>query len=138
MKRIPLETDWRYFPTEVMDAAFGASELDESSWSVLPQLAYYPRDLIAVSGILNLRHSFDLEPIGDDCVSIHLRLDHAPIGTQIYVNGWHVGALQTADPFHANITDYVSLEDNLLLLKLTRGGDLNGLFLERVPCETRF
>lgn len=135
MKRIRLETNWRYFPTEVMDTAFGASELDASSWGVLPQLADYPCDLIAVSGTLNLRHSFDLEPIGDECISIHLRLDHAPIGTQIYVNGWHVGTLQTADPFRADITDYVSLEDNLLLLKLTRGGDLYGLCLERVPCE---
>ena len=74
MQSISLETDWRYFPTEVMDAAFGVSQTDESSWGVLPQLADYPRDLIAVSGTLNLRHTFDLEPIGEVCLRIHLDL----------------------------------------------------------------
>jgi hypothetical protein len=136
MQPISLETDWLYFPTEVMDAVFGASELDESSWGILPQLADYPRDLIAFSGTLNLRHTFDLEPIGDVCLRFHLDLQRAPIDTQVYVNGWHVGTLQTAGPLHADVTDYVSLEDNLLLVKLTHSGDLHGLSLQPIPCET--
>ena len=136
MNNISLETDWRYFPTEVMDAAFGASELDESSWGLLPQLADYPRDLIAVSGTLNLRHTFDLEPINDVCLRFHLALKRAPIGTQVYVNGWHVGTIQTADPLRVDVTDYVSLENNLLLLKLIRPGDLYGLSIQPLPCES--
>ncbi len=136
MNNISLETDWRYFPTEIMDAAYGVSELDESSWGVLPQLSDYPRDLIAVSSSLHLRHTFDLEPISDVCVRIHLHLQHAPNDTQVYVNGWHVGATKSAEVLFADITDYVSLEDNLLLLKLTRSGDLHGLFVQRVPCES--
>lgn len=136
MDKISLETNWRYFPTEVMDAAYGVSELDESSWGVLPQLPDYPRDLIGVSGTLNLRHMFDLEPINDVCVRICLHLEHAPKDTQIYVNGWHVGTTKSAEVLHADITDYVSLEDNLILLKLTRSGDLDGLFIQRIPCES--
>ena len=136
MHVILLETDWRYFPTEDMDEAFGAFELDESAWGILPQLADYPRDLIAVSGTLNLRHTFDIEPIGSVCLRFHIRLDHAPIGTQVYVNGWHAGTLQTADPLNADVTDYVSLEDNFVLLKLTRSGDLHGLSIQPIPCET--
>ena len=136
MQPISLETDWRYFPTEVMDAAFGASELDESSWGILPRLADYPPDLIAISGTLNLRRTFDLEPIGDVCLRFHLDLKGAPIGTQVYVNGWHIGTFQTADPLHADVTDYVSLEDNLLLLKLSHSGDLHGLSIQPIPCET--
>ena len=136
MKSIPLETDWRYFPTEVMDAAFGASELDESSWGVLPQLADYPRDLIAVSGTLNLRHTFNLEPIGEVCLRFYIQLDHAPIGTQVYVNGWHIGTIQAGEAFHADVTDYVSLENNLILLKLSHSGDLHGLSIQPIPCET--
>jgi hypothetical protein len=136
MDKISLDTDWRYFPTEVMDAAYGVSELDESSWGVLPQLSDYPRDLIAFSGTLNLRRTFDLEPITDVCVQIHLHLEHAPIDTQVYVNGWHVGTTKASEVLHADITDYVSLEDNLILLKLTHSGDLRGLFLQRVPCES--
>ena len=135
MKSISLETDWRYFPTEVTDATFGASELDESSWGILPHITDYPRDLIAVSGTLNLRHTFDLEAIGDVCLRIHFDLKRAPLGTQVYVNGWHVGTVQIAEPLHADVTDYVSLEDNLLLLKLTHSGDLNGLSIQRIPCE---
>ena len=135
MQSIPLDDDWRYFPAEVIDAAFGASELDESSWGVLPLIAGYPRDLIAVSCTLNLRRTFDLEPIGDVCLRIHLDLGHAPIGTQVYVNGWHVGTLQSAGTLHADITDYVSLEDNLLLIKLNHSGDLYGLSIQRIPCE---
>lgn len=136
MNSTALETDWRYFPTEVMDAAYGMSELDESSWGVLAQLSDYPRNLIAISGVLNLRHTFDLEPITDVCVQIHLHLEHAPTDTQVYINGWHVGTSKPAEVLHADITDYVSLEDNLILLKLTRSGDLGGLFLQRVPCES--
>lgn len=133
---ISLEIDWRYFPTESADADFGVSQTDESSWGVLPQLADYPRNLIAISGTLNLRHTFDLEPIGDVCLRIHLDLKHAPIGTQVFVNGWHVGTIQTAEPLHADVTDYVSLEANLLLLKLTHTGDLHGLSLQPIPCES--
>jgi hypothetical protein len=136
MKSIALETDWRYFPTEVMDAAYGASELDESSWGVLSQLADYPRDLIAVSGTLNLRRTFDLEPIGDVCLRFHLHLERAPIGTQVFVNGWHLGTLQSTGSLESDITDYVSLEDNFVLLKLIHSGDLHGLSIQPVPCET--
>ena len=136
MNSISLESDWRYFPTEEVDAAYGASELDESSWGVLPQLADYPRDLIAVSGTLNLRRTFDLEPIGDVCLRFHLHLDRAPIGTKVFMNGWHLGTLQSTEPLQADITDYVSLEDNFVLLKLTHSGDLHGLSIQAIPCES--
>jgi hypothetical protein len=136
IKPISLDTDWRYFPTEVMDAGFGTSELDETSWGVLPQLADYPRDLIAVSGTLNLRHTFDVEPIGDVCLRFYLDLQHAPIGTQVYVNGWYVSTMQAGETLHADVTDNISLEDNLILLKLTHSGDLHDLSLQPIPCES--
>ena len=135
-KPISLETNWRYFPTEDADAVFGASEFDESSWGVLPQLADYPRDLIAVSGTLNLSHRFDVDPIEDVCLCFFIDLAHAPSGTQIYVNGWHLGTLQAGESLHAEVTDYISLEDNLLLIKLSHSGDLNGVSLVPVLCET--
>lgn len=136
MQRISLDSNWRYFPTEQIDANFGTSELDESSWGVLPTISAYPSDLIVHSGTLNLRRTFDVEPIGETCVSIHLHLDHAPLGTQIFVNGWHVGTIRSTAPFDSDVTDYVSLEDNLLLLKLTHIGDLHSVSLLRIPCQT--
>ncbi len=45
---IPFDTDWRYYPTEDLDPAYGVSRLDESSWGVLPSLTDWPRDLIAM------------------------------------------------------------------------------------------
>lgn len=135
MKPLSLDTDWRYFPTEGMDAAFGASELDESSWGVLPNLSDYPRELIAAPDTLNLRRSFDLEPMGDMCVRVYLNLTIAPKDTQVYVNGWHAGTFQMGEPFHADVTDYVSLEDNLVLVKISRRGELGGMGIEPVPCD---
>ena len=135
MKSIPLDADWRYFPNEVMDAAYGVSELDESSWGVLPNLADYPHDLIAVSGTLNLRRTFDIEPIADVCLRFFIDLQHAPKGTELYVNGWHLGTHQNDEALHADVTDTVSLEDNLILIKLTHSGELSGLSLQSVPCD---
>ncbi|MEZ4671613.1 MAG: hypothetical protein R3E39_27230 [Anaerolineae bacterium] len=132
---ISLDHDWRYFPMEVMDEAYGASELDESSWGVLPDLADYPRDVIAFYGSLNLHHTFDLEPIEEICLRFHLHLTIAPAGTQVYINGWHVGTAQSGKPLLSDVTDFVTLEGNVLLLKLARKGDLRGLTLHPVPCE---
>ena len=136
MTALSLDTDWRYFPTEVMDVAYGASELDESSWGVLHNLSDYPRDLIATTGTLNLRHTFDLEPIGEVCLRFYLNLTVAPKDTQVYINGWHVGTFQAGQPFHVDVTDYVSLEDNLLLLKITRRGELARISIDPIPCDT--
>ncbi len=135
MNPISLDTNWRYFPTEVIDPIYGATELDESSWGVLPQISDYPRDLIAYSGTLNLRHTFDLEPIHDVCIRYHLHLIIAPVGTQVFVNGWHIGTFQAHQSLTADVTDYVTLEDNFILLKLSHRGDLSGLSLEPVPCD---
>lgn len=134
MTVIALDADWRYFPTEIMDAAYGVSELDVSSWGVLDELSGYPRDLIAVTGTLNLRRTFDLEPMGSACVRIHLHCTIAPADTAIFINGWQVGVVQAGQPLDADITDFVSLEDNLILLKVSRRGDLRALTLERVLC----
>lgn len=132
---IPFDTDWRYFPTEDLDPAYGASQLDESSWGVLPNLADWPRDLVSMGSILHLQKRFDLEPIGDICVRIMLHIESAPANTAVYINGWHAGTLQPATPLVSDITDYVSLEDNLILLNITRKGDLHGVWIQAVPCE---
>ena len=132
---IPLDHDWRYFPLEDIDETYGASELDESSWGVLPTLVDYPRDVIAISGSLNLRHTFNLEPIGEVCLRFNLHLAAAPTGTQVFINGWHAGTTEAGKSLISDVTDYVTLEGNVLLLKLTRKGDLHGLILQPVPCE---
>jgi hypothetical protein len=135
LNSISLDHNWRYFPMEDTDSVYGASELDESSWGVLPTLSDYPRDVIAYSGSLNLRRTFDLQPIGDVCLRYHLHLATAPAGTQIFINGWHAGTTQADKSLISDVTDYVTLDGNVLLLKLTRKGDLHGLMLQPIPCE---
>lgn len=132
---ISLDHNWRYFPTEDMDPAYGASLLDESSWGVLARIEDFPRDVVRSYSELHLRHLFDLEPIGDQCLRFHLMIDEAPQGTQFYINGWHVGTVE-AGSLISDVTDFVTLEGNVLLLKLTSArGTFRRLRLQPVTCD---
>jgi hypothetical protein len=63
-----------------------------------------------------------------------LRID-PPDGTAVDMNRWHIGTTQAGQPFIADVTDYVTLEDNVLLLQVERPGAFGAVWLERVPCE---
>lgn len=136
LKPIPLDDDWRYFPTEDLDPTYGASELDESSWGALARLADAPREVIAFYGTLNLRRRFDLEPMLDQCVRYELHWAAAPEGAQVFINGWQVGVVRAAgQPLVSDVTDFVSLEDNLILIRLGRKkGEFGALWLLPTPC----
>ncbi len=134
MQPIDLSAGWRYFPTEVMDPAFGTSALDESSWGLLDRLSAYPRDVLSFYKEMHLQRTFGLDPILDVCLRYQLHIPSAPGGTAVYVNGWHVGNVDAGKSFSTDVTDYVMLEDNLILLKLSRKGDFETLLLQPVPC----
>ncbi len=135
MKTVHLDHDWRYFPTEDLDPAYGASQLDESSWGVLNDLKDVPRDVVAFYGTLHLKKTFDLEPIGEVCLRYHLHLESAPPATQVFVNGWHVGTTQAEKALVSDVTDYVTLEGNVILLKVSRKkGDIGAVYLLPIPC----
>ena len=133
---ISLDTNWRYYPTEDSDPTYGSSETDEASWGVLDTLTDWPREMLPQSEILHLSHSFDLEPITDICLCIMLHVDAAPEGTTVYVNGWHVGTLEAGKSLVSDVTNYVSLDGNQILLKLSKKGDLHGVRIQPVPCKT--
>lgn len=135
LKQITLDTNWRYFPTEVMDEAFGTSALDESSWGTLAQLAAWPREVLSFYGELHLQHTFDLEPIGDVCVRYQLHLEATPAETSVFVNGWQVGTMQAGQSLTVDVTDYVTLEANLILMKVSKKGDIGAIWLQPVPCD---
>lgn len=84
---------------------------------------------------LHLSYSFDLDPIGEVCLRFFLHIDSAPAGTTVAMNRWQVGISQIGQPFIADVTDYVTLEDNVLLLKVNQPGTFGAVWLERVPCE---
>ena len=133
---ILLETDWRFYPTDDTDPAYGSSQTDESSWGILDSLTKWPRDLLSRYETLHLQKTFDLEPITDVCVRYRLHIDAAPEHSAVYINGWHVGTVQAGKALLSDVTDYVTLEDNLILLKVSRKGTLQGVRLQAVPCDT--
>lgn len=85
--------------------------------------------------MLQLRCTFDLEPIGDVCLRFFLHIDDAPAGTTVDMNRWRVGLTQVGQSFITDVTDYVTLEDNILLLQGDLPGEVGSVWLERIPCE---
>jgi hypothetical protein len=132
---ISLNTDWRSYPPDDTDPLYSASQLDDSSWDHLSILADWPRHLLGQAETIHLQRKFDLEPIGDVCIRIFLHLEAAPEATSVYVNGWHVGTSQSEQPLIADVTDYVTLQDNVLLLKVSKAGRLGAVSLQRIPCD---
>jgi hypothetical protein len=84
---------------------------------------------------LHLSQTFDLDPIGEVCLRFFLHIDSAPDGTAVAMNRWHVGITQTGQPFIADVTDYVTLEENVMLLTVNQPGQFGAVWLESVPCE---
>lgn len=55
-------------------------------------------------------------------------------GTAVRVNRWDMGAVQAGTAFRLDVTDYVTLYNNRLLLTVAQAGKLRGVVLEAVPC----
>jgi hypothetical protein len=134
---ISLDADWYYFPTADRDEVYGGSELDETSWDALPMLQELSLDVLRFYGYLHLKRRFDLEPIGEVCVRLYLEISALPPGADVYVNGWHVGQGDGQHSLRADVTDYVSLENNIMLIKLKRkAAPLGTVVIRSVPCES--
>jgi hypothetical protein len=131
---IELDADWLVYPPADSDAAYGVSVLDDSTWDSLSTLADWPLDRLAYGEGVQLKRYVDLEPIGEVCLRFVLYLDVAPAGTQVYINGWHTGTSQAGQPLIRDVTDTVTLEANLIHLKLSRRGRLGGMRLMAVIC----
>jgi hypothetical protein len=133
---IDLNRDWRFLSADDIDPAYGVSALDESAWGVLPALADFPREAIGYDRPLNLQRRFDLEPIGEVCLRYVLEVANAPARTAISINGWRV-ATSSGDPLTVDVTDQVTLEDNLILLQVfSKRGALDGVRVFAVPCDS--
>ncbi|MCK6580933.1 MAG: hypothetical protein L6Q98_22810 [Anaerolineae bacterium] len=87
----------------------------------LPSLAKWTFDKTRRENWLAwLQKKFDL-PMRDICVTYRLRIDSAPSPGRLTINGRDFGEI--AAPLDLDVTDYVTLEDNLIAF--------------RVPCEAR-
>ncbi|MEO8612158.1 MAG: hypothetical protein ABI690_29960 [Chloroflexota bacterium] len=85
--------------------------------------------------ILYRSHAFDLDPIAEVCLRFVLHIDFAPDAITVNMNRWQVGITQIGQPFVADVTDYVTLEDNVMLLNVNQPGSFGAIWLDRVPCE---
>jgi hypothetical protein len=90
---------------------------------------------LAEDATIELRRMFDLEPIGEVCLRFFLHIEAAPNDTTVTMNGCDVGKVLAGQPLVADVTDLVTLEDNVLLLVVHQKGRFGEVWLERVPCE---
>ncbi|MBZ0290607.1 MAG: hypothetical protein K8I30_23485 [Anaerolineae bacterium] len=104
---------------------------DPISLDLLPVTSH-----VQSGGSIHLQCTFDLDPIGEVCLRFVLHIDAAPVGTTVDLNRWHMSITPENQPFIADVTDFVTLEDNVLLLQLRETGMVGAVWLERVPCET--
>jgi len=122
LQAISLNADWYY------------SSLDTLEWKAVPLVKQWPQNMLASHGVIHLQRTFDLEPITDMCIRYHLYLESVPAGTEIFVNQVLIGTVDKSGSLRTDITDNVSLENNVLLLKIRQTGGIRGVRLELVPC----
>jgi hypothetical protein len=132
---IYLNTEWLCYPLPDVNPAYIAAYNDDSTWEVLVKLADWPRHLLQQTKIVFLHHRFDLEPIGNICLRFILHLEDAPDGTNVILNGQHLETFYGGQPFEKDVTDYLTLDDNLLRFEVKKVGPFGDVRLKRVPCE---
>jgi hypothetical protein len=131
---LQLDADWLVYPPADADPAYGTSLLDDSTWDSLESVSDWPVDRLGSSDGVQLKRRFDLDTIGEVCLRFVLQVDAAPVGTQVYINGWHAGTTEAGKALSSDVTDTVTLEANLIHLKLIRRGPLGGVRLVAIPC----
>jgi len=114
---IPLDTHWQLNNDDVFFS-----------------LADWPQHSLRPDETVELRRMFNLEPIGEVCLRFYLYVRGAPEGTVVSMNGWTIGRVEADKLFVANVTDEVTLEDNVLTLRVSQSGRFGKVGLERLPC----
>jgi hypothetical protein len=83
-----------------------------------------------------LTRTFDVPPILDVCLRFDLHITAAPGAIVLYVNGRRLGEVDGTRPFIFDVTDFITLEDNLIGLRVDCGvsGAFGDVFLKAEPC----
>jgi hypothetical protein len=83
-----------------------------------------------------LTRTFDVPPILDVCLRFDLHIASAPGTVVLYINGRRMGEVDGRRPFVFDVTDYITLEDNLIGLRVDCGqpGAFGDMFLKAEPC----
>jgi hypothetical protein len=134
---IPLDTGW--------EAEYFELEPDLYEWAAAPQpVARLSRWQCAArydeTWAVVLSTRFDVPPIDEVCLHFVLHLAHAPGPVTLYLNGRRLGEIDGREPFALDVTDFITLEDNRLQIRIEcacfeRGERFGPILLQRVECE---
>lgn len=135
--KISLNKNWQYCIAD-MSEDFSSPQLDDSDWAYVPTIDF---DLLmrASSDRVWLRQRFDLSPT-DVCVRYFLRCAGCSVPMTIYLRGRVVAIYRADEALDVDITDYVSLDDNVLALAIAplgSGFDVNlmDMYLQPIACD---
>ena len=135
--KISLDEKWRYQFAPVGDD-YSKPSFDDSDWEwttftglAIPKVS--PPDVIW------LRKRFDLNP-SEACVRYFLRCDDSTIPMVVYLRGRKVAETGNDSHIDIDVTDELSLDDNVLVLKLQPAKwDLDSqtqeLYLQPIFCD---
>ncbi len=89
--------------------------------------------------ILYLTRRFWLEPL-DMCVGYWLHIENVPAGATLYLNDQRVCSIENSDPHVIDVTDFVWLEWNKIMVEISYTTymapfSLDNTRLEAIPCE---
>lgn len=137
IQKIPLHEKWRYCYATLSED-YSSVTIDDSDWdwttfTEIPNLAMSPDDVIW------LRKRFDLNPT-EACIRYFLRCDGCAYPMTIYLRGQAIAHYDIGSNLDVDVTDYVSLDDNILVLAIRFGGvglDLQDvkLYLQPIFCD---
>jgi hypothetical protein len=84
-----------------------------------------------------LTRTFDVPPILEVCLRYDLHIRAAPGVILLYVNGRRLGEVDGARPFVFDVTDFITLEDNQVALRVdcAQGGAFGDVFLKPELCR---
>lgn len=137
---MPLDADWSYLYAENAGKKY-AQIHNRPEWIPLPSLSDWSVVSSARFGADWFRREVTIEPL-DTCVNYFLKIDHVPENAMIFVNGKLMGQVQSDNIDHLtfDVTNALSLGDNLIAIKLrcnsdSGGGSFENIRLQPVPCE---
>jgi|GEM_PF-1866632 len=137
LQQISLNTNWQYHFADQSDD-YSSVTHKNSNWDWTTLTDFPPAEVSAHYGLW-LRKSFDLHPT-EACVRYFLCCDVMAYQMTIYLRGQVIVQCERGDVLDVDITDYVSLDDNVLVLAIRLDGQTidaqpTELYLQPIYCD---
>jgi hypothetical protein len=140
MKNITIKSlnkNWQYCAADINED-FSSPQLDDTEWAYVTDVGFDAL-MRAPSDMIWLRQRFDLS-LTDVCMRYFLRCDGCFVPMTIYLRGRVVAIYRADEALDVDITDYVSLDDNVLALSIAplgSGFDVNrmDMYLQPIACD---